>query len=162
MSTGLSPTASAIVRFVGWSFLPAALARTLMTTYHRFMHPGSPLPAPGTPTFISRYRVAYTFLAVIYLGYTLVAAATSLEPNYYELLGCERDVDEQGLKAAFRAFARRNHPDRPGIGPAGEQRFREVRDAFEMLKSPVKRFAYERFGPDVINWKECSTPRYDQ
>lgn len=159
MSSAVSPTAFAIVRFIGWSFLPSALANVLITGYHRFAHPGSPPPRPGTPAYVSQYRLSFTILAALYLIYTLLAAATSLPENYYEILGVDRAVDEQGLKMAFRAFARKNHPDRPGIGVGGEARFRDVRNAFEMLKNPVKRFAYERFGPEIASWKDLSTPR---
>ncbi|KAF9510425.1 hypothetical protein BS47DRAFT_1300221 [Hydnum rufescens UP504] len=157
----MSPTATAfaILRFIGWSFLPSALANVLINGYHRIVHPGYPSPRPGTPAYISQYRLSFTVLAVLYLLYTLVAAATSLPESYYEILGVDRAVDEQGLKIAFRAFARKNHPDRPSIGVDGEGRFREARDAFEALKNPVKRFAYDRFGPDVVSWKDLSTPR---
>jgi hypothetical protein len=155
----MSPTAFAIIRFIGWSFLPSALANVLITCYHRIVHPGSPPPRRGSPAYVSQYRISFTFLAALYFLYTLVAAAISLPENYYEILGVDRAVDEQGLKMAFRAFARKNHPDRPGVGVGGEGRFREVRNAFEMLKNPVKRFAYERFGPDIASWKDLSTPR---
>lgn len=117
------------------------------------------VPTRGTAAYVKAYRIAFTTLAAIYLVYTLVAAATSLPPNYYHILGVSRDADEHALKAAFRKFARRNHPDRPEIGAAGAERFREVRDAYEMLKNPVKRFAYERFGPDIIAWKDCTTAK---
>lgn len=53
-------------------------------------------------------------------------------------------VDEVGLKLAFRAFARKYHPDRPGVGKQGEAWFIQVRDAFEALRDPVVRFAYDR------------------
>ncbi|KAF8317601.1 DnaJ-domain-containing protein [Clavulina sp. PMI_390] len=153
----LSSSASAVLRFVGWSFLPSALADGAIRSYHRILKPGSPVPQRGTPSYATAYRIAFTTLAAIYLLYTLVAAVTSLQPNYYSILGVPRDADEQALKAAFRQFARKNHPDRPGIGAAGAGRFREVRDAYEMLKNPVKRFAYERFGPEIISWKDCTT-----
>lgn len=63
--------------------------------------------------------------------------------NFYEILNVSPDIDESGLKFAFRAFARKNHPDR--VGKAGESVFIEVRDAFEALKDPVVRFAYDRY-----------------
>ena len=48
------------------------------------------------------------------------------------------------MKAAFRTFAKRFHPDK--VGPAGEAHFIYVRDAYESLKDPVKRYAYDRYG----------------
>ena len=63
--------------------------------------------------------------------------------NFYEILGVGPDADDQALKVAFRTFARRNHPDR--VGSKGAPLFIAVRDAFEALSDPVKRFAYDRF-----------------
>jgi DnaJ-class molecular chaperone len=71
-----------------------------------------------------------------------------MPPNFYQILGVGQGgqgVDEAGLKVAFRAFAKRNHPDRPEVGRGGEELFIEVRDAFEALKDPVVRFAYDRW-----------------
>ncbi len=56
------------------------------------------------------------------------------------------DVDEAGLKAAFKGFAKRYNPDRPGVGRDGEEVFMRVRTMFEALKDPVVRFAYDRCG----------------
>ena len=67
-----------------------------------------------------------------------------MQPNFYQILGVSPDVDETGLKLAFRAFAKRNHPDRPEVGKGGEVLFMAVRDAFEALKDPAVRFAYDR------------------
>lgn len=77
-----------------------------------------------------------------YLIYNFIDASSGLPKNFYELLGVNPHSDEGTLKSAFRAFARKNHPDR--IGPAGEALFIDVRDAFEALKDPVVRFAYDR------------------
>jgi curved DNA-binding protein CbpA len=63
-------------------------------------------------------------------------------PNYYEILGVAPSADENALKLAFRQFAKRYHPDR--VGPQGEALFITVRDAFEALKNPTVRFAYDR------------------
>ncbi len=157
MLVAVSPTVGAIARFIGWSFFPSFLANAAVVGYHRTFEPHSPRPQPGTPKYAKQYRISYTTLALLYLLYTLVAAISTLPSNYYEILGVDRDVDETGLKTAFRNFARRNHPDR--VGRTGEQRFREVRDAYEMLRNPVKRFAYEKFGPDVMGWAGVSTSK---
>lgn len=153
-----SSSTSAIFRFIGWSFLPSILASGAIDIYHRVLSPGIAPPRQGTLVYASQYRIAFTVLATVYFLYTLVAAVTSLQPNYYHILGVGQRADEQALKLAFRQFARRNHPDRPGVGADGADRFRDVRNAYEMLKNPVKRFAYERFGPEVISWKDCTTP----
>jgi molecular chaperone DnaJ len=66
--------------------------------------------------------------------------------DYYDVLGVARDADEAALKSAYRKLAMQFHPDRnPGDGDA-ETRFKEVSEAYEALKDPQKRAAYDRFG----------------
>jgi len=66
--------------------------------------------------------------------------------DYYDVLGVARDADEAALKSAYRKLAMQFHPDRnPGDGDA-EARFKEVSEAYEALKDPQKRAAYDRFG----------------
>jgi molecular chaperone DnaJ len=66
--------------------------------------------------------------------------------DFYELLGVTRTCDEKALKSAFRKLAMQFHPDRnPGDNTA-ELKFREVTAAYECLKDPQKRAAYDRFG----------------
>jgi molecular chaperone DnaJ len=65
---------------------------------------------------------------------------------YYETLSVERSATETDIKAAFRKQAMQCHPDRnPGDNEA-EHRFKEVNEAYEVLKDPDKRAAYDRFG----------------
>ena len=66
--------------------------------------------------------------------------------DYYEVLGLKRNAGEQDIKNAFRKLAKEYHPDcNPGDGDA-ERRFREVNEAYEVLKDPRKRAAFDRFG----------------
>lgn len=67
-----------------------------------------------------------------------------MSPNLYETLGVYPTADDTALKTAFRQFAKKNHPDR--VGPQGESLFMEVRDAYDALKNPITRFAYDRSG----------------
>ncbi|MEX0853558.1 MAG: molecular chaperone DnaJ [Bauldia sp.] len=66
--------------------------------------------------------------------------------DFYDVLGVARDADDKTLKAAFRKLAMQHHPDKnPGDHDA-EVKFKEVSAAYECLKDPQKRAAYDRFG----------------
>jgi len=65
---------------------------------------------------------------------------------YYETLEVERTVDAAGLKAAFRKLAMKWHPDRNPGDKTSELRFKEINEAYEVLKDEDKRAAYDRFG----------------
>src|SRR5579862_7931591 len=65
---------------------------------------------------------------------------------YYETLEVERNADETKLKAAFRKLAMKWHPDRNPGDKASEVRFKEINEAYEVLKDSDKRAAYDRFG----------------
>ncbi len=66
--------------------------------------------------------------------------------DYYELLECERGADDTTLKSAYRRLAIRWHPDKnPGDGDA-EARFKAINEAYDCLKDPQKRAAYDRYG----------------
>src|SRR5205823_4327066 len=65
---------------------------------------------------------------------------------YYETLGVDRNADESKLKAAFRKLAMKWHPDKNPGDATSEMRFKEINEAYEVLKDPDKRAAYDRFG----------------
>jgi molecular chaperone DnaJ len=65
---------------------------------------------------------------------------------YYEVLEVERGVGDAQLKAAFRKLAMQWHPDRNPSDKNSEHRFKEINEAYEVLKDPDKRAAYDRFG----------------
>src|SRR5437660_3808789 len=65
---------------------------------------------------------------------------------YYEVLGVERTAHESEMKAAFRKLAMKWHPDRNPADKTSEVRFKEINEAYEILKDPDKRAAYDRFG----------------
>jgi molecular chaperone DnaJ len=65
---------------------------------------------------------------------------------YYETLSVERSASETDIKSAFRKQAMQCHPDRNPGDHGAEHRFKEVNEAYEVLKDPDKRAAYDRFG----------------
>ena len=69
--------------------------------------------------------------------------------DYYKILGVGKKADDNEIKKAYRKLARKYHPDVNKEGDA-EKKFKEVAEAYEVLKDPEKRKAYDEFGAD---WK---------
>jgi molecular chaperone DnaJ len=65
---------------------------------------------------------------------------------YYETLAINRTASDGDIKAAFRKYAMQYHPDRNPGDKTSEHRFKEINEAYEVLKDPDKRAAYDRFG----------------
>ncbi|HYG29836.1 MAG TPA: molecular chaperone DnaJ [Allosphingosinicella sp.] len=68
------------------------------------------------------------------------------ETDYYTLLQVERGADEKAIKSAYRRLAMECHPDRNGGCPDATARFKAISEAYDCLKDPQKRAAYDRFG----------------
>lgn len=66
--------------------------------------------------------------------------------DYYELLECERTADDGTLKSSYRRLAVKWHPDKNPGDAAAEQRFKAISEAYDCLKDPQKRAAYDRYG----------------
>ena len=70
--------------------------------------------------------------------------------DYYEIIGVPREASQDEIKRAYRKLARKYHPDVSKELNA-EARFKEVGEAYEVLKDPEKRVAYDQLG---AQWKE--------
>ncbi|HOY00784.1 MAG TPA: DnaJ domain-containing protein, partial [Zoogloea sp.] len=69
--------------------------------------------------------------------------------DYYTIMGVARDASQDEIKRAYRQLARKYHPDVSKEAGA-EARFKEIGEAYEVLKDPEKRSAYDQLG---ANWK---------
>ncbi|MBA3555202.1 MAG: DnaJ domain-containing protein, partial [Gemmatimonadales bacterium] len=65
--------------------------------------------------------------------------------DFYALLGVPREATEVEIKKAYRKLAMEYHPDR-NSAPESEARFKEITEAYEVLRDPQKRAAYDRYG----------------
>jgi molecular chaperone DnaJ len=69
-----------------------------------------------------------------------------VEHDYYEMLGIGRGADDATIKAAYRRLAKEYHPDRHNGCSDKEAQFKAINEAYDILKDPQKRAAYDRFG----------------
>ncbi|MFV0438947.1 MAG: DnaJ C-terminal domain-containing protein [Desulfopila sp.] len=77
--------------------------------------------------------------------------------DYYKILGVEKDADQQAIKRAYRKLARKYHPD-VNKNPEAEQQFKEIGEAYEVLKDTEKRTAYDQFGNDWQRGQDFKPP----
>ena len=66
--------------------------------------------------------------------------------DYYETLGVKRDASEADLKKAYRRLAMKYHPDKNPDNKEAEAKFKEINEAYEILRDSQKRAAYDQFG----------------
>ena len=66
--------------------------------------------------------------------------------DYYEVLGVNRDASDEEIKKAYRKLAMKHHPDRNPDSRDGEEKFKEAKEAYEILSEPDKRRAYDAYG----------------
>ena len=66
--------------------------------------------------------------------------------DFYEVLGVERTADDREIKKAYKRLAMKYHPDRNREDPQAEEKFKEVKEAYEILSDGQKRTAYDQYG----------------
>ena len=69
-----------------------------------------------------------------------------MNKNPYEVLGVARDATDADIKRAYHKLVLKYHPDKNPGDKTAEEKFKEVNNAFDILKDPQKRAAYDRFG----------------
>jgi len=131
--------------------------------YSIFIRAGDPKPLPGSPRFIKHRRNILIAIYAAYFAFTIYEVDFNLQlsSNAYNDLGVPVHVDESGLNSRFRKLTVRYHPDK--IGPEVDRDmatnyYVHLKHARDIILDPAKRFAYDRFGPDVFaQCRSCST-----
>lgn len=161
---------SHISSFLLWSVVPPLASRVLLSLSYAFLptlrptHPPHPTPSQFSH-FQSRTQrhavVTRTLLVSSYLFYTVLSIyalqASPANQSHFTLLGlpssslAHADSSSQVVKAHWRRLARVHHPDK--VGQAGEAHFVRLRNAVDEVEDDGTRWAYERFGPGVGEWK---------
>ncbi|EGP88487.1 unnamed protein product [Zymoseptoria tritici ST99CH_1A5] len=154
--------ASQLVSLGGWYFLPNLVTGYAQTAaYSIFIRAGDPKPAPGSQRYIRDRRRIHVAVIILYLLYTVYEADYQLrqQGDFYQLLGVPHNVDDRSLQSRFRRLTVQFHPDKAtGSDKASiEAIYVRLKAARDTLVDPAKRFAYDRFGPDILRWQSCKT-----
>jgi curved DNA-binding protein CbpA len=123
--------------------------------YSIFIRAGDPKPQLGSPRFIKHRKYILIAIYLAYFGFTIYEVDFNLQraSNAYNELGVPIDVDESGINSRFRKLTIRFHPDKIGANVDKErasQYFVHLKALRDVVLDPVKRFAYDRFGPEIF------------
>lgn len=78
--------------------------------------------------------------------------------DYYKVLGVDRNAKPEEISKAFKKLARQHHPDLNAGNKKSEEKFKEINEAYEVLKDPEKRKLYDQFGHDFENAQHFRRP----
>jgi hypothetical protein len=122
---------------------------------------GDPKPQPGSARFISHRRRIHILVVSAYLLYTIYEADWDIRraSDFYQDLGVPHSASEREIKSRFRRMAAIHHPDKVQSTSSSDAYFVHLKQAQDILLDPAKRFAYERFGPAMVEWQRCSSIR---
>ncbi|KND89670.1 Chaperone protein DnaJ [Tolypocladium ophioglossoides CBS 100239] len=153
---------SHLLSTIGWSFLPALATSWIQAIYYGLtIRAGDPKPAPGSPRHASHRRVINILVVASYLAYTIYEADHGLRaaPSFYQDLDVPVSAADRDIKSRFRRLAALHHPDKAGADAHEDAAsyFIHLKLASDTLLDAARRFAYERFGPDVVAWQKCVT-----
>lgn len=78
--------------------------------------------------------------------------------DYYKILGVDRKASEDEFKRAYRKLALQFHPDRNPGDQKAEEKFKEINEAYQVLRDPEKRAHYDRLGDSYTHWQQRGAP----
>jgi curved DNA-binding protein CbpA len=114
----------------------------------------------GSPRFVKHRRHILIAIYAAYFAFTIYEVDFNLQrsSNVYNDLGVPIDVDESGINSRFRRLTIRYHPDK--VGPnvdrdKANDYYVHLKTARDIILDPAKRFAYDRFGPEIFG--QCQT-----
>ncbi|KAK5987208.1 Chaperone protein DnaJ [Cladobotryum mycophilum] len=151
---------SQFLSLFGWAFLPNFVSGWAQTIYYGLtIRAGDPKPAPGSPRFNAHRRIIQILVVTLYLLYTIYEADHDLrrQGSFYTDLGVPFSATDRDVKSKFRRLAALHHPDKTGEAQDSASYFIHLKLASDTLQDAAKRFAYERFGPEVVAWQKCIT-----
>jgi hypothetical protein len=145
---------------------PQLVTGWLQSVYYGItIRAGDPKPQPGTPRYLTHRRRIHILVVSAYLLYTIYEADYEIRRSgdFYQDLSIPFSATDREIKSRFRRLAAIHHPDKAGANNGGsissEGYFVHLKLAQDTLLNPAKRFAYERFGPDMVSWQRCSSIR---
>ncbi|KAF7594405.1 hypothetical protein BBP40_009386 [Aspergillus hancockii] len=145
---------SSLLSFVGWAVLPNVRAGPRGSSTQ-------PVVVPPSPRYTRHRRRIFILVVTSYLLYTLYETFHQVQVagDFYRALGVSPLADDKTIKSRFRRLAAQHHPDKitPGDGAPSDDYFVYLRLAQDTLLDPMKRFAYDRFGPEIIGWGNVKT-----
>ncbi|KAH8687893.1 membrane associated DnaJ chaperone-like protein [Tricladium varicosporioides] len=153
-------SANNLLSMAGWMFLPNLATGWLQSIWYGVtIRAGDPKPQPGSPKFNMHKRRIYISVVSIYLLYTIYEADWDIRraSDFYQDLNVSLNATDRDIKSRFRRLAATYHPDKVSSTSASEGYFVHLKLAQDTLLNPAKRFAYERFGPSMLEWQRCSS-----
>jgi hypothetical protein len=150
-----------LISLAGWYFLPDLITNYAQTTlYAIFIRAGDPKPTPGSARFTRDRRHVRMAVIVLYLLYTIYEADHGLSQagDFYRVLDVPHDATEKAIQSKFRRLTVQYHPDKVAEAgkAAAEATYVRLQRAKDTLTEPARRFAYDRFGPQVLDWQDCT------
>ncbi|KAI9728797.1 MAG: hypothetical protein M1834_007183 [Cirrosporium novae-zelandiae] len=156
---------SSLISYVAWTFLPNMVTGWVQSIWYGIsIRAGDPRPQPGSPRYMKHRRRIHIGVIVIYLMYMIFEADWEIRKagDFYQDLGVSQYADEKAIRSRFRRLAVIYHPDKlSSDSPDGSDWFMHLKLAQDTLLNGPKRFAYDRFGPDMVGveWKHCHSTR---